>query len=154
MHSDTTTRRCLRRRAWVAILLTPFGFAALVQTVSPWLASSDLRPFSGFGASRLNATTQFLSALAVLLVSLGALWWVWRQIGTTASVRTLAALGLGILALLTIRTTWAFAYVNYDYASEFLVYAHASPDVRVVMEQVEDIHLLLEHVITTCLREP
>ncbi len=136
----TDWRVIVHRHGWIAILITPLGLAALVQTISPWLTAPESpTPFSGYGVGQLNATTQFLSAFSVLSVSVGILYWVWRRTGTRCLVRTLAALGLAVLAVLTVRTAWSFAFVNFDYASEFLVYAHASPDVRVVMEQIEDI---------------
>jgi len=133
-------RAIMGKGGWIAILIAPVGLAALVQTISPWLsASGNARPFSGFGPGQLNTTLQFLSALFVLSLSLGVLRWVWQRTGNAALVRTLTGLALGSLALLTIRTAWAFAYTRPDYASEFLVYAHGSPDVRVVMEQIEEI---------------
>jgi uncharacterized protein (TIGR03663 family) len=136
----TDWRTILRRQGWMAVLNMPVALAALVQTISPWLVNrGGSRPFSGYGVGQLNATMQFLSALLVLAVALVALRWLWRQVGCTGLLRTLAVSVLALLALLTIRTAWAFAYINFDYASEFLVYAHASPDVRVAMEQIEDL---------------
>ena len=32
-----------------------------------------------------------------------------------------------------------FTYINYDYVNEMLVYAHASPDVKLVLNQIDDI---------------
>jgi DNA-binding beta-propeller fold protein YncE len=82
---------------------------------------------------------QFIAAILMLSLSVGVLYWVWRRIGLAGIGRVLAALALGVLGVLTIRTAWIFAYVNFDYPSEFLVYAHSTPDVREVMEQIEDI---------------
>ena len=130
----------LRRGGWLLIPIALIGFSALVQTVSPWLAAQgSQRPFSGYGIGQLNSTMQFLSALAVLAVCIGALVWLWRRVGAAVVGRTLAVIALGVLMVLTIRTAWNFAYVNHDYATEYLVYAHASPDVREVMGQIEDI---------------
>jgi uncharacterized protein (TIGR03663 family) len=132
-------RAVLRQGGWVVILVAPVALAALVQTLSPWLKSDSPRPFSGYGLGQLNTTMQFLSALLVLSASIGLLVWARRRIGLSALGRTLALLAFAVLAVLTIRTAWLFAFVNYDYASEFLVYAHSTPDVREVMEQIEDI---------------
>jgi uncharacterized protein (TIGR03663 family) len=137
---DGTNWRAVLRDGWILIIIALVGFAALVQTVSPWLArSGSARPFSGYGLGQLNATMQFVSAALVLAISVGALYWVWRQIGRSAVLHGLALIVLAVLAVLTLRTAWLFAYVNYDYATEFLVYAHSTPDVAEVMEQVEDI---------------
>jgi uncharacterized protein (TIGR03663 family) len=130
----------LRRGGWLLIPIGLVGFAALVQTISPWFAAEGTqRPFSGYGLGQLNSTMQFLSALAVLAVCVGALYWLWRRVGAATVARTIAVILIGVLMVLTIRTAWNFAYVNEDYATEYLVYAHASPDVREVMEQIEDI---------------
>ena len=137
---DGTDWRALLREGWILIIVVLVGFAALVQTISPWLAApADSRPFSGYGLGQLDTTMQFLSAFLILAVSVGGLYWTWRRIGRASVLRGLALIVLAMLALLTIRTAWLFAYVNYDYASEFLVYAHSTPDVREVMEQVEEI---------------
>ncbi len=50
----------------------------------------------------------------------------------------------GLLALLTARSAFIAAYVNYDYANEFLVYAHGSRGVRTVMDQVEDLSMRID----------
>jgi uncharacterized protein (TIGR03663 family) len=133
-------RHIIQRAGWVVAVVAPLGFAALIQTVSTWLGlPAAFRPFSGYGIGQLNTTLNFLSAFSILLLALGVLYWAHRQLGATAFARVLIAVTLGVLTVLTIRTAWAFAYINYDSASEFLVYAHGSPDVRVVMQQVEEI---------------
>ncbi len=138
--SGVDWRSTLQRGGWILALIAPVSLAALVQTFSPWLtAPASSRPFSGYGLGQLNTTMQFLSALLVLSASVGIMYWVWKRIGTSGFGRTLGLLAFGVLAVLTIRTAWIFSFVNYDYASEFLVYAHSTPDVREVMEQIEDI---------------
>jgi uncharacterized protein (TIGR03663 family) len=133
-------RTVLRRGGWIIILIAPVGLAALVQTLSPWLtAPAASRPFSGYGIGQLNTTMQFVSALLVLSAIVGILVWVWRRIGPSAIGRLLAMVALAVLAVATMRTAWIFSFINFDYASEFLVYAHATPDVREVMQQIEDI---------------
>jgi uncharacterized protein (TIGR03663 family) len=131
-------RAVLSRGGWVALAISPLALVALNQTLSPWFVAAA-KPFSGFGVNQLNATLQFLSALFVLCVLVGALYRISRNLGRGDLLCTWSALALGVLVVLTIRTAWAFAYVNFDNASEFLVYAHGSPEVRVVMEQIEDI---------------
>jgi DNA-binding beta-propeller fold protein YncE len=135
-------RDILRRGGWIVALVAPIGLAAAVQTFSPWLTDAGRpKPFAGYDVGQLNTTLQFLSALFVLSISLAAVYWVGQRIGVTGLLQVLTALALGALAVLTVRTAWALAYLNYDDASEFLVYAHGSPEVRVVMEQIEEISL-------------
>jgi len=42
----------------------------------------------------------------------------------------IAPASLGLLALLTLRTSIAVNYKNYDYATEFIDYAHGAPGVK------------------------
>jgi DNA-binding beta-propeller fold protein YncE len=132
-------RAILRRGGWAVVLLTPLAFAASVQIISPWLKA--LKPFSGHGLGQLNATMQFSAAFLVLPVLLGVLYRIWQRVGGATFRQALAILALGFLAIFTIRTAWALSFINADYASEFLVFAHATPDVRAVMAQLEDISL-------------
>jgi uncharacterized protein (TIGR03663 family) len=137
---DRTDWRSLwRRGGWIAVLIAPIALAALVQTLNPWLSPSVINPFAGYTLNELNSTMQFVAALLVLAGTGAGLYWITQRIGLRSLLRLLSVVALAGLAVLTLRTAWIFAYVNYDYANEFLVYAHSTPDVRVVMEQVEDI---------------
>jgi hypothetical protein len=50
----------------------------------------------------------------------------------------LLAVGLtALLFLLTIRTSFMLNYINYDMATEFLVYAHAGPDVKRALAEID-----------------
>lgn len=50
----------------------------------------------------------------------------------------LLAVGLtAVLLLLTVRTTFMLNYINYDMATEFLVYAHAGPDVKRALAEID-----------------
>jgi len=44
-----------------------------------------------------------------------------------------------LLAMLTARAAFVAAYINYDSANEFLVYAHGAQGVRTVSDQIEDL---------------
>jgi DNA-binding beta-propeller fold protein YncE len=47
--------------------------------------------------------------------------------------------GLIVLSLLTIHTSWLFNYVNYDYPTEFGVYAHGGPGLKIALEQIREL---------------
>jgi len=97
------------------------------------------QPTLGRTLSALTGVTQWLLAL-VLLAGLGYLIWRWiRAVGGWMGARLL---GLGLVALLfllTIRFTYMLTYVNYDLATEYLVYAHATPDVKRMLKQIEEL---------------
>ena len=43
------------------------------------------------------------------------------------------------LSFFTVRFAWMAAYINYDYATELLVYAHGAADVKPTMDEIADI---------------
>lgn len=137
---STDWRAIWRQRGWLVWVAALVGLMALVQTLSILLRPEEVsRLFAGRSLNQLDTSAQFLIALLIFLLSLGGLYWIWEQIGTGALGRMLTGLALVILVGLTVRTAWLFAYVNHDYAREFMVYAHGAPGVRDVMQQVEDI---------------
>ncbi len=85
-------------------------------------------------------------ALPLILATgwgLGCLLESWsraRQSSTWRRAARMAVLaGFALLALQTMRTAYRAAFINYDNAMEYLVYAHASGDVKYVLSQIEDI---------------
>jgi uncharacterized protein (TIGR03663 family) len=64
---------------------------------------------------------------------------VWQRGGARRAMYALGAAALALLALLTVRFAWLAAYVNYDQATELLVYAHGTPDVTRTMDEIAEI---------------
>lgn len=59
---------------------------------------------------------------------------------TTTRALHLGALGLAaVLALLTARTNYLANFVNYDYTTEYIDYAHGAPGVRWLMEALDEV---------------
>ncbi len=114
------------------------GGASLL--VIPALATLvTAQPFRSQSLQSINETLQFIAALIVLLALAAVIWYYGRQIGRAQAQRTVFAAVLLVLTLLTIRFAWLLSYVNYDYVNEMLVYAHASPDVKIALNQIDDI---------------
>ena len=96
-------------------------------------------PFAGKDLVSLQNTSTFLLAfLGALGFGLG-LWkalktWQGKQIG-----RFLLLGFFSILAVLTFRTSWRAAFIEYNNAKEFLVYAHSSEDMKNVYNQLVSI---------------
>jgi len=135
------TQTVFRRFEWAILkgregllyaLLVPLWGAVLLVMLSS-------RPFQGKSVQDLQTTLRFIVALAgVVAVSFG-LWQTGRRIGWAAARRILYLVVWGVLSILTIRFAWLSSFVNYDYVNEFLVYAHAAPDVKWVLNEVDDI---------------
>jgi uncharacterized protein (TIGR03663 family) len=116
-------------------ILALFLLLLLAALVS--LAGS--RPFQGQELAQLSATMQWLAALVVAAALVYGLWRCGVRLGWRRVLRVAFATLLIVLSLLTVRFAWMLAYINYDYATEYLVYAHATPDVKRVMAEIEEI---------------
>jgi predicted membrane-bound mannosyltransferase/DNA-binding beta-propeller fold protein YncE len=81
------------------------------------------------------------------LIALAAIFYSWRQRQEASNplLNTNAILSLFILlALLTIRFTYMANFVNADYTTEYMVYAHGAPATKsIVLDQVEELSMRL-----------
>jgi len=96
-------------------------------------------PFQGQTLDELNATSNFFSALVVTAAAGAGLWflgrsWPRRELWKSAGV----LIGL-LLVLQTARTAFRAAYINYDYPTEYLVYAHSGTGPKIALEQIEEL---------------
>ena len=126
-----------RRRGVILLALLPIFFLSLTTTLRSLLGANP--PFQGKELAQLQATNTFVFSL---LMALASGWGVislmksWRpsQIG-----RVLLLTLFGMLALLTARTAIMASFINYDDATEYLVYAHSGPGNKTALAQIEEI---------------
>lgn len=118
-------------------LLAGFGLLAQLLGANP--------PLRGMQQVQLQDTARFVSILIVLAGSLFALYRLHAgQNGPRPQWgRQLVLLVFAGLALLTARTAFRANYINYDMATEYLVYAHMAPGPKLMMAQLEDLSLRL-----------
>ena len=126
-----------RQRGWLLIIVGTLFLLTTFRTLGILL--SPTLPFQGNTLFQLEATSSFLLAFVSMIASAIGLYfllhgWVIQQIGKLALI-----LFVGILTLITIRTSFRANFILYDTAKEFLVYAHAARDPKDVLEQVEEI---------------
>jgi uncharacterized protein (TIGR03663 family) len=133
------TGRVLEAIHWRAL-----GWPAAVAIVGAtpalvWvgIGLARLRPFAGGDLGAVAATMRWVvEALAAVLLGLLAAKGI-RAAGW-AQGRRLALVGLvGLAALFTVRSAVRLAYVNYDLATELLVYAHGTPDIKAAMAEIK-----------------
>ena len=123
-------RTAVRTRAVWLMALTPaliLSLALLVANIPVW----------GREVSALGSVTQWLLAL---VITAGLLYLGWRgmaAVGWRTGGRLAALGGVALLALLTVRFAYMLAFINYDYATEYLVYAHASPDIKRALNEID-----------------
>jgi predicted membrane-bound mannosyltransferase/DNA-binding beta-propeller fold protein YncE len=127
----------LSKKTAFVFLLAPVFLISVLVLVGMLLSANP--PFAGKELMQLQTTYRFL---LVVLTAMGTgfglfrllpdpVWKVFGQL-TTLSFFVL-------LIVLTARTAFMAAYVNADYATEFLVYAHASPAPKEILDQIETI---------------
>ena len=133
----------LRRHGWLVLLLFPLTLLTFVSGVSALgqvfrLFAAGVNP-AGLSYEQLSYLGQALGSVLGFLVFASLLLHRAELIGWHATLR-LAGLALVLLLMLvTVRTMVTFNYKNYDLATEFMVYAHGTPDVKVALKRVEEV---------------
>jgi predicted membrane-bound mannosyltransferase/DNA-binding beta-propeller fold protein YncE len=128
-------QQVLQRRAWLLALIGP----PFVMALAMFIRAMFLRPFQGYDLAQLYATGQLVGGLVGTLAFGAGLGYLVRRSGWRLAVRVLLVVAIMVPVFVTIRTAWRFCYINYDYPTEFLVYAHAAPGVREAMEQIDEL---------------
>ena len=127
----------VRSDGWKLLILIPLFLVALAQIIRLPLVGRG--PFQGLTQFELEQTNAWLAALVVGVAVLYVIARAIRRIRWNQFWR-LAAVSAGILlALVTTRSALMASFINYDLPTEFLVYAHAGPAHRTVMEMLTEI---------------
>ncbi len=135
---DTTDWQSLRQNRVLLVLATVFiFFTSFAASLMALLGTTP--PFQGKTLDQLEATSAFLLPAVVALASAVALVYLLRTWTGRQVSRAFALTFLGLLAILTIRTAFRAAYINYDEATEYLVYAHSATAVKDVIRQATEI---------------
>jgi sugar lactone lactonase YvrE len=128
----------LRERRAPLVLGSTFvfltSFAACIHA-----AIGSNPPFQGQSLEQLQASSAFLLPALAAAGSAVALMYLLRDWAVRQAARTATLSFFAITAVLTIRSAVRAAYVNYDNALEYLVYAHASTAVKDVIQQATEI---------------
>ena len=123
-------RRSVQTHAVWLIGVTPallFALALLFGSLPTF--GRDLQAVADF--------TQWIVALVIVSLLIFAIWQWGRRGGWANAARLLGLGGVLVLFLLTIRFSYMLNYINYDMATEYLVYAHASPDVKRALTEID-----------------
>ena len=125
------------RRGFLILALLIVFLVSLAGTLSSLLGTHP--PFQGKQLEQLQATSTFIFSVLTLIASGWGLAYLIKG-WDVGQIRRLAGLTFfAFLALLTARTAYTAAFINYDYANEFLVYAHSAPGPKIILNQLEDI---------------
>lgn len=116
---------------WLLVLLPALVFVAATLVGSI--------PSGGRDVDTLSRTVRFILALGLMGGLLYYIYLAFERSGWRLTLRLSAVTAFTILFLLTVRFSYLLTYVNYDMATEYLVYAHAAPDVKRALEEIETI---------------
>ena len=134
-----------RKRGWMVSAVMLVAIIGLARTVLPLIAGT--RPFAGLQQAQLEVTYEWLAALIVTSAAFAGLNYFAKSVGWAHIRRLGAASFFIILSLITYRSAYTASFmddlsgVGYDYPTEFLVYAHAAPGVKWVLEDIEELSL-------------
>ncbi len=126
-----------RQRPALTVAAMALFVISLVRSLSAVLGPNP--PFQGKTLEQLQATADFLLPALVAILSAVALIYLLRAWTFRQVLDVLALAFFAFLSVLTARAAFRAAYINYDYATEYLVYAHGARGVKDVMEQIEEI---------------
>ncbi|MET0552968.1 MAG: flippase activity-associated protein Agl23 [Vicinamibacteria bacterium] len=126
---DAASGRVPSARAAV-LLAAPTALAAAAAPLL-WRAPSAGSLAAAVAATRLLTQGLALGALAA------AAWWALRGLRRRDTLRLLGLGACGTLALFTARSALRLTFVNFDRASELLVYAHGTPDLTRTRREIE-----------------
>ena len=136
-------RAFVTKRGWLVPLTAFLAIAALAVFSR---ATVDLRAALQTGVSaagpslvQLEPFGKLVGGLLGVLAFGGLFIWFSTRFSFGWIARVLALLLATFLALLTTRDMLRLNFVTYDSATEMMVYAHGTPDIKVALQQVQDI---------------
>ena len=124
---------------WIVVGLVFLVLLSTLRVVGFLFGSNP--PFQGSEIDQLSATTGFMTAVfAAIACSIGIAklspgW------ALTSLLKLTGALLLGLLAVVTFRSAFRAAYINYDNPTEFLVYAHSATGPKTALKQIEELSI-------------
>ncbi|MEJ2733086.1 MAG: TIGR03663 family protein [Anaerolineae bacterium] len=110
-----------RRGGALLALLLPIIFLSLYSLAKP------------------KESVERLAILFVVLLLLSLTVLVIRRLGGRYTATVVQITVLGTLSFFTLRFAWMAAYINYDYPTELLVYAHGGADVKSTMDEIAEL---------------
>lgn len=117
--------------------LTVTFVTALGSTIGKLLGNQP--PFMGKELSQLNNTNAFILAALVAIVSALLIVRLLREWQFAQFARLTVLMVFTFLALLTTRAAFRAAYIHYDQATEYLVYAHSGAGPKIALDQIEEL---------------
>lgn len=126
-----------RRQVWIVLALTAVFATSLTMSLLAILGPTP--PFQGKDLASLQATGNFLLPAIAFIASAAGLFYLLGDWSPKQILRTFMLTVFALLAVLTMRASFRAAYITYDQATEYLVYAHGASGIKQVMAQAKEI---------------
>jgi uncharacterized protein (TIGR03663 family) len=130
-------KRLFKKKGWIFLISTPIFITSTIIAV--YFLFSATPPFQGKELTQLQATSSFLSALLFAALSGYTSYTIMKKWAFTLMLKYVILTFFTLLAILTIHTSVLASYINYDNATEYLVYAHSARGPKDILEQIEEI---------------
>ncbi|TKJ30521.1 MAG: hypothetical protein CEE40_04800 [Chloroflexi bacterium B3_Chlor] len=130
-----------QRRAHYLLVLVPTAGLVVLGFLSASLGLSGILsrglPAAGFNLGELNTLVRWLVTLLLSGVFIYLTFLIARRLRVTSIARMLLFAAVLVLTVFTIRYAWIANYIHGDIAEDMLVYTQTTPDVTMVMEEIE-----------------
>lgn len=130
-------KKLKENHAWLGLLFVPVFIAGIIFTFTCLLGNTP--PFQGSTLAQLDATSNFLFAVLAMIGGGFGFFYFFREWPFKHTIKFVLVFFFAFLAVLTARSAYRASYLNYDYPTEFLVYAHAADGPKEMLDQVEEI---------------
>ncbi|MGB1287118.1 MAG: glycosyltransferase family 39 protein, partial [Aggregatilineales bacterium] len=125
------------KMGWVLMFVLPLLYITVAQVIIPLMVGRG--PFQGLSQQQLQETYSWLAVVGMSGVLIYVVAYITTRLDM-AHLRQMMAVTLFIvLGVMSFRSAWIASFINYDYATEFLVYAHAAPAVKTVLDDIEEL---------------
>lgn len=128
-----------RWETFALLLLIPLAVVSFTRGAAHLFGTMPSTITSLPGVEKL---TGWMVAFAIFAIAMYGVIHYMRRYNALQLSQIAAAVILALLFLQTARTALRAAFINYDSAKEFLVYAHAAPGPKQALEEIERLSLL------------
>jgi len=125
-----------KQGVWVSTIVLVMLLAILGLLINPTSVSTTM---PGKPLDKLLDSSKWLFSLLVLAAGGYGLYRLLRSWSFEQISKIVVLIAFCLTGILTIRTSVIAAYIDYDQATEYLVYAHSARGVKDVMERIQDI---------------
>lgn len=126
-------------RGWMLLLVMPLFIITALQVIGAFVAGNP--PFAGLLQSQLQQTYAWIGSLLMSVVLGVVIWRIASPVARHHVRQIFAVVVFSLLAFVTFRSAWLASFINYDLPTEFLVYAHAAPAIKWVLNDIEEMSL-------------